>query len=411
MKSFFYSFFTALFLLLNPFFHTTSFALSTESTMEAQPKKGIHNGRMLEQGDFAIELAIFETGVPPEFRIWVTKNNQAIAPNKVDITVTLTRLGNVVDNIQFYAEGDYLRGNMEIYEPHSFIVTLEAVYQNQHYRWQYDNFEGRTKIETAIANAMEIKTAFVEPQTLNQTLTVFGKLVLPANAKKRISARFAGQIKKVKVNLGQYVKKKQLLFVIESNESLQPYHIYAPTEGIITNLNATVGEQARDQTLLTITNTQKLVAELAVFPQDERKKIKVGAVVTIQGVTEDTVYTGMIADSLIELNQEQAKTYRVFVDNSKQLFTVGQFIQADIMIDSFLAQRVVKRSGLQPFRDFTVVYIKIQDEYEVRMLELGRQAGEWVEVLGGIPAGAEYVTENSYIIKADIDKSGASHDH
>ncbi|HAJ46936.1 MAG TPA: HlyD family secretion protein, partial [Alphaproteobacteria bacterium] len=45
--------------------------------------------------------------------------------------------------------------------------------------------------------------------------------------------------------------------------------------------------------------------------------------------------------------------------------------------------------------------------YEVRMLELGRSDGEFVEVLGGIDPGENYVTANSFLIKADIDKSGA----
>ena len=40
-----------------------------------------------------------------------------------------------------------------------------------------------------------------------------------------------------------------------------------------------------------------------------------------------------------------------------------------------------------------------------------QQHGEWVEILGGLDPGARYVTENSYVIKADIEKSGASHDH
>ena len=71
----------------------------------------------------------------------------------------------------------------------------------------------------------------------------------------------------------------------------------------------------------------------------------------------------------------------------------------------------VKRTGLQTFRDFTVVYAQIGNEYEVRMLELGRQDGEWVEVLGGIEQGTRYVSANSYLIKADIEKSGAAHDH
>ena len=45
------------------------------------------------------------------------------------------------------------------------------------------------------------------------------------------------------------------------------------------------------------------------------------------------------------------------------------------------------------------------------MLELGRQDKEWVEVLGGLKSGTEYVSENSFLLKADVEKSGASHDH
>src|SRR5688500_1131948 len=35
-----------------------------------QPAKGPNNGRLLADGPFAIELAIFETGVPPEYHAW-----------------------------------------------------------------------------------------------------------------------------------------------------------------------------------------------------------------------------------------------------------------------------------------------------------------------------------------------------
>jgi cobalt-zinc-cadmium efflux system membrane fusion protein len=45
------------------------------------------------------------------------------------------------------------------------------------------------------------------------------------------------------------------------------------------------------------------------------------------------------------------------------------------------------------------------------MLELGRMDSEHAEVRGGLDVGETYVTGNSYLIKADIEKSGASHDH
>jgi cobalt-zinc-cadmium efflux system membrane fusion protein len=128
---------------------------------EAEPEKGPHRGRILRDGDFAVELAIFETGVPPEFRVWITKDQAPVSPSKVDLNVKLTRLGGAVDDIHFRAEGDSLRGDTVIYEPHSFAVAIEANYQGKNYRWQYDNFEGRTRIEDKVAQAMNIETEVV----------------------------------------------------------------------------------------------------------------------------------------------------------------------------------------------------------------------------------------------------------
>ena len=45
------------------------------------------------------------------------------------------------------------------------------------------------------------------------------------------------------------------------------------------------------------------------------------------------------------------------------------------------------------------------------MLELGDRDGEYAEVLGGLKTGSRYVTEQSFLIRQDIEKSGASHDH
>ena len=66
---------------------------------------------------------------------------------------------------------------------------------------------------------------------------------------------------------------------------------------------------------------------------------------------------------------------------------------------------------MQSFRDFTVVFAQVGTTYEVRMLELGRTDGEMIEVLGGLDVGERYVTANSFLVKADAMKSGASHDH
>jgi cobalt-zinc-cadmium efflux system membrane fusion protein len=388
-------------------------AVLAESSPEAEtpePEKGPHRGKMLRDGDFALELAIFETGVPPEFRVWMTQGGKSISPQQVELNIKLTRLGKQIDDINFRAEGDYLRGDTVIYEPHSFIVSVNARHQGKSYFWQYDNFEGRTLIEAKVAQAMEIDTEIVASATLHKTIKVYGKLVLPANAKRQIKARFEGEIKQVHVALGDRVKRGQLLITIESNESLQPYQIQAPITGLITEQQANTGEQTGTRTLLEITKPGKLLAELAVFPMDVGS-VKQSAPVTLMVNGLDTSITTSINGKRLPMRDDQARLFLAEVDNTNGLLSEGTFISALIEVATFDVPLAVKRVGLQAFRDFTVVYAKVGEQYEVRMLELGREAGEWVEVLGGIDAGTQYVTNNSYIIKADIEKSGASHDH
>jgi len=384
--------------------------VSEQKVEEAEPEKGPNRGRMLRKDDFAIELSIFETGVPPEFRVWATTDGKAIDPSKIDLNVKLTRLGDGIDDINFYQEGEYLRGDMVIYEPHSFIVSLTAKYQGKSYNWQYDNFEGRTKIAEDVAKAMEISTEFVGPSTFHETVQVYGKLVLPADATSNVYARFDGLVEKVHVKLGDSVKKGQLLLTVESNESLQSYKVFSAQNGIVSAVHITSGEQSKGRVLLEVTNNEILIAELAVFPMD-LPTVRLGAKATlsINGVEAKQVST--VDSRILKVRDDQAKLFRVLVNNTDSSLSEGLFVSAAIEIGSYDVAMAVKRKGLQSFRDFTVVYAKVGDEYEVRMLELGRIVGEEIEVLGGIFIGTEYVTENSYILKADVEKSGASHDH
>ncbi len=383
-------------------------AASTPAAEQAEPEKGPHRGRMLREGDFAIELSIFETGVPPEFRVWATNNGQAIDPKKVNLNVKLIRLGDGTDDINFKAQGDFLRGDMVIYEPHSFVVAIEASYQGKQYNWQYDNFEGRTTIEKAVANAMEIKTEIAGPATIHQTIPAYGKLSLPVGAHRSISARFDGEITKLHVSFGDTVKKGQTLFTVESNESLKPYTIKAPTNGFVSELFANAGEQTNGRTLLTISDLSRHIAKLAVYPSDY-SKVNLGTPVTLNVEGNTGSITGKISFIEPVVRDDQAKI--VWVELADGNLAEGSFVKATIEISTIDVPLAVKRVGLQGFRDFTVVYAKVGEQYEVRMLELGRAGGEWIEVLGGLKTGTEYVTDNSYILKADIEKSGASHDH
>lgn len=398
------------FLLISTQANISFAASSQEDDKSEEVQKGPNNGRLLIDGDFVVELAIFETGVPPEFRVWTTMNGQLIPPDQLKLKVVLTRLGDIKDNINFTVENEYLRGDMEIYEPHSFQVMLRAEYQGKVYTWQYDNFEGRTEIEPKVADALAIGISTAGPETLKETLNVYGRLANKPENIRNISARFDGEIKSMNVSLGQAVEKGQRLVSVESNESLRSYVINSPINGVVQSINANTGEQTADKSLMKVVDNSSLFAELSVFPSD-REKITMGADVKVEVKGHEGVFNGTIIQVNEFVEPNQSVIVRVEIANEDGPLTAGSFVNAEIQIDEYVVDLAVMQSGLQAFRDFTVVYEKIDNEYEVRMLELGRRAGQWVEVLGGLKPGAKYVSENSYVIKADIEKSGASHDH
>ena len=106
------------------------------ATAEQTHERGPNNGVLLAEGDFVLELAIFETGVPPEYRAWATNRGVTLEPTNFDLEVRLNRLGNVVDQIKFFPQSDYLRGDTVIYEPHSFTVSVDATYDGRSHRWE-----------------------------------------------------------------------------------------------------------------------------------------------------------------------------------------------------------------------------------------------------------------------------------
>jgi cobalt-zinc-cadmium efflux system membrane fusion protein len=372
-------------------------------------ERGPNNGRMLRDGSFAIELAIFETGVPPEFRAWATDEGKPINPSAVDLTVTLSRLG-AEDEIRFNPQGDYLRGDQTVHEPHSFLVTVKANRNGTSHEWQYESFEGRTRIGPEMAEAFGIETMIAGPATLAETVTAYGSIVPNPERVREVSARFDGAVQAVDVALGEMVNRGQRLATVESNESLQAYAITAPISGIVMERTGNAGEQTNGRRLFTIVDTSSVWAELAIFPGD-RARVTVGSEVEIAPATGGDSIMGSISHLSPVANANQSISARVPLDNADGRWALGAFVTASIKVAEIEVPLAVKRSGLQSFRDFTVVYAQIGDEYEVRMLELGRQDDEWIEVLGGLRPGTRYVTENSYVLKADVEKSGASHDH
>ena len=378
---------------------------------EAEPAKGAHNGRLLSEGPYTVELAIYEEGVPPEYRAWLYKDGQPLPPTAGELTVVLTRLGGITDTHAFTPKDDYLIGSLEVYEPHSFNVAVTARIDGQTLNWTYPSYEGRTTIPAAVAKDSGIEIAPAGAGVIRDEHDVQGLLTPIEGRHARIVARFPGPVKSVRVGLGDAVRAGQTLATVESNISLSDYALTAPLAGTVLARNAAVGDLAGEQALFEIADLSALWVDLHLFGADAQH-ITPGLPVEVTRLS-DGVSTKTTLDRVLPgtATASQSTVARATVDNADGRWRPGAAVRARVTVAEQPVALMVPLAALQRFRDWDVVFVRFGDDYEIRPLELGRRDGVNVEVLAGLKAGDPVVIAQSYLVKADIEKSGASHDH
>lgn len=374
-------------------------------------ERGPHNGRILRDGDFAIEVTVFEDGIPPEYRLYAYRGTTPVAPSEVQATVAVRRLDGEVNRFAFRPERDYLRGSATLVEPHSFDVEVIAVEGGRRHAWRFESYEGRTTITPQAAQAAGIRIERVGPGTIDETLEIVGRVELDPGATADVGARFPGRVMSVSANVGDRVRRGQLLARVESSESLQTYSITAPMSGVIAERHTNVGDVAGSEPLFVIADPSRTMAVFPVFPRD-MERIRAGQPVQLSGLEGNRTHASVIRDFRPAADALTGATQaRAMLPNVDGFWRAGMSVRGLVTIARRGVPLAVRTGALQQFRDFTVVFAQVGNSYEVRMLELGARTPQWTEVISGIKPGQLYVTEGSYVIKADIERSGASHDH
>jgi cobalt-zinc-cadmium efflux system membrane fusion protein len=451
-----------------------------------EKKKGPHGGWWFEEGDFSIEVLIFEKGIPPEFRVYAYVDNKLIDTKEVDATITLNRLGKTPETIQFYPEREYLLGDQEVYEPHSFDVLIKAQYQGRSFSWNKQQIEGRLNMDAATLQRTGVELSTAGPVTLQESTNLPGEIRFNQDRFAHIVSPLSGIIITNPKRLGENVEKDELLAVIESRElatlkgdylvameryalanklfvrekelrdegisaeqdylnseaslaearinlkqsgyvlsalginvssiknaeGLNRYEIRSPLSGVIINKHVSQGEAVTpENTLFVLADLSEVWVEFTVYPR-HLNSVHVGQSVTIQIDTLNQSIPGKVAwiGPLVGDETRSAKAY-ITLKNPDRILRPGLFVSVRIEDAKANIPVAVKRSAIQTYNDWQVVFVRVGDQFEIKPIELGRQDAEWVEVTQGLDVGAEYVSTNSFLLKAELSKSSASHDH
>ncbi|MFN3238418.1 MAG: efflux RND transporter periplasmic adaptor subunit, partial [Pseudomonadales bacterium] len=267
--------------------------------------------------------------------------------------------------------------------------------------------ENASRISGEMADQVGIGTTPASEQTLHQTITSYGVLSTGPEQLSHMRARFSGLITSVKASIGDTVKAGDLLAEVESDESLKKYSVRAPISGTVVQRHANTGEVTKDQVLFSIADFDTLWAELRIYPA-QRDNVSTGQAVEI--VSDKQTIAGKISHIISSLNKPY-QLARVQLDNRQLGLSPGLLVEGRIVIDEFKVSLAVEKEAVQQLGGRSGVFIQEKETYHFAPLTLGRADDHYVEVLDGINASQRYVNRNSYLIKADIEKSEAEHEH
>ena len=190
------------------------------------------------------------------------------------------------------------------------------------------------------------------------------------------------------------------------------FPLRAPFAGVIIEKQVATGQavEAYDD-IFTVADLSTVWVEANVYAKD-MASVKIGQDVTVEAEAVGATATGKIVYLGPLVGQEtRTAMARIVLPDPERRWRAGMFVSVAVVEEEFTVPVAVKREGLQKFRDWDVVFVRAGTTFEARPLELGRTDGDWAEVVAGLKPGEQYAAANSFILKADVGKAGASHDH
>ncbi len=264
-----------------------------------------------------------------------------------------------------------------------------------------------TVIGQEAAQAAGIKVEPAGSGTVSETVTLSGRITLNQNTLALVKARFPGIVREVRKGQGELVDVGDVLAMVESNDSLQPYAVKSPITGVVLARNTNIGDVAGESPLFTIADISDVWAEFHVFPRDI-DKIAGGQKVRVTSFEGGHVGAATISLVLpVAESSSQTVIARVTLPNPDGMWRAGMTVRGDVVIREKQVPVAVRTSAIQTMEGKTVVFVQDGDRFAMRPIKTGTSDGQWTEVREGLKPGETYVSDNSFIIKADIGKAGA----
>jgi len=197
-----------------------------------------------------------------------------------------------------------------------------------------------------------------------------------------------------------------------ANGNLTRFELRSPIDGIVTDKRITVGQSVTEsEPVFTVSDLSSVWVEAPVATKD-LGAIRSGLAVQVKASGFDAQAAGTVTYvSALVGEQTRSATARVVLPNPKGEWRPGLPVHVEVATGGAEVAVAVQVDAIQSVRDQATVFARDGQQLQARPLALGRSDGRMVEVLSGLSAGERYAAKNSFVIKAELGKAGASHEH
>lgn len=207
-------------------------------------------------------------------------------------------------------------------------------------------------------------------------------------------------------------QKLGTLGAVSGAGNLTRYQLRATIDGTVTEKNIAAGQSVKeDAVVFEIADLSTVWAEVTVNAGD-LNAVRPGQGATIHSPALAATATGSVSYvGAVVGDQTRSAKARVVLPNPAGTWRPGVAVNVELAAHEVQVPVAVLAEAIQTIRDEPVVFGRYGQFFEARPVELGQTDGKYVEVKKGLSAGEVYAAKNSFLIKADIGKAGASHDH
>ena len=192
----------------------------------------------------------------------------------------------------------------------------------------------------------------------------------------------------------------------EASQVVAEITIPAPSNGIVTSRQVNQGQViAAGQELLTVTDLNRVWVIGDLYEKDFAS-IHVGseAVVTVAAL-DGRVIRGRVTyiDPRVDPATRTAKV-RIEIPNPGGDLRLGMYVTVGFQTRSGARATLVPREAVQMIGERSVVYVPVAGEegrFTERVVTLGPDAGDAVQVLDGLKAGERIVVAGTYFLRAE----------